>query len=89
MLANELDGYKRRGNTYMNENIQEIQELYISKEQKKKEEGRIEDEEVILIKLYKISKSSSTRSTSFIDEEINNLLKHMKFVKSLIQTRLF
>ena len=87
MLADELERYKERGNTYVDENIWEIQELYISEEQKKKEKGRIEDKEVILIRLYKISKLSSTRS--FIDEEIDNLLKHMKFVKSPTQTRLF
>ena len=89
MLADELDRYKGRGNTYVNENIWEIQELYISEEQKKKEEGRIEDKEVILIKLYKILESSSTRNTSFINEEIDNLLKYMKFVKFPTQTRLF
>ena len=89
MLADELDAYKGKGNKYIDKNIWEIQELYISKEQQKKEEGRIEDKEVILIKLYKVSESSSTRSTSFIDEEIDNLLKHMKFVKSSTQTRLF
>ena len=84
-----MDRYKGRGNTYVNENIWEIQELYISEEQKKKEEGRIEDKEVILIKLYKILESSSTRNTSFINEEIDNLLKYMKFVKFPTQTRLF
>ena len=89
MLADRLNKYKERGNTYVDENIWEIQELYISKEQYKKEEGRIEDEEVILIKLYKISESSSTGSTIFIDKEINNLFKYMKFVKSPTQTRLF
>ena len=62
MLADELERYKERGNTYVDENIWEIQELYISK-------------------------LSSIRS--FIDEEIDNLLKHMKFVKSPTQTRLF
>ena len=89
MLADEQDRYKERGNIYVDENIWEIQELYISEEQQKKEEGRIEDEEVILIKLYKVLESLLTRSISFIDKEINNLLKHMKFVKSPIQTRLF
>ena len=89
MLADELDKYKERGNTYVDENIWEIQKLYISEEQQKKEEGRIEDKEVILIKLYKVSESLLTRSISFIDEKINNLLKHMKFVKSSTQTRPF
>ena len=89
MLADELDRYKERGNTYVDENIWEIQKLYISKEQQKKEEGRIEDKEVILIKLYKVLESLLTRSISFIDEKINNLLKHMKFVKFSTQTRPF
>ena len=89
MLADELDRYKERGNTYVDENIWEIQELYISEEQQKKEEGRIEDKEVILIKLYKVLESLLTRSISFIDEKINNLLKHMKFVKFSTQTRPF
>jgi len=28
MLADELDAYKEQGNKYVDENIQEIQELY-------------------------------------------------------------
>ena len=64
--------------------------MYKEEKLKKKEE-RIEDEEVILIKLYKVSElaSLSTRSSSFINEEINNLLKYMKFVKFSTQTRIF
>ena len=90
MLANELDQYKGKGNSYVEENIQEIQELYMDKEEKR-DEGRVEDKEVILIKLYKVSSSTSisTHSTSFIDEEIENLIKYMKFVKTPTQTRLF
>ena len=74
----------------MDDNIPEIQELY-KEEELKKEEGRIEDDEVILIKLYEVdsSASSSTKSLSFINEKINNLLKYMKFVKSPTQTRIF
>ena len=74
----------------MEENIQEIQELYMDKEEKR-DEGRVEDEEVILIKPYKVSSSTSisTHSTSFIDEEIENLIKYMKFIKTPMQTRLF
>jgi len=44
---------------------------------------------VTLIKLYKVSESSSTKSSSFIDKEVHNFIKHMKFVKSLTQTRIF
>ena len=89
MLVNELDRYKERGNTYVDENIWEIQELYINKEQIKKDERRVEDEEVILVRPYEILKSVLTKSSSFIDEEIDNLLKYMKFIKSPTQTRLF
>ena len=74
----------------MDDNIQEIQELY-KEEELKKEEGRIEDDEVILIKLYEVDSSalSSTKSLSFINEKINNLLKYMKFVKFPTQTKIF
>ena len=73
----------------MNDNIREIQDLYRNKEQKK-EEGTIEDEEVILIKSYEVSESkSSTTKSSFINNEVDNLLKYMKFIWSLTQTRIF
>jgi len=74
----------------VDENIQEIQELYMDQEARRNEE-RAEDEEVILIKPYEVSSSTfiSTHSTSFIDEEIENLIKYMKFVKASTQTRLF
>ena len=81
MLADELDRYKGRRNVYINENIREIQELYIEEEPKKT--GTRQDKEVILIKLYEVSElTSSTRSTSFVDEEVDNLLKYIKFIKS-------
>jgi len=60
-------------------NIQEIQELYMD-EETKREEGRVEDEEVILIKPYKVSTATLSSSTSFITDEVKHLLKHMKFV---------
>ena len=63
--------------------------MYINEEQTQKDKERVEDEEVILIKLYKVSKSISTKSSSFVDEEVNNLLKYMKFIKSPMQTRIF
>ena len=89
MLVDKLDKYKERDNAYVDNNISEIQKLYINKEQMKKSEGRVEEEEVILIKPYKVSESTSTKSSSFIDEEINNLLKYMKFIKFPTQTRIF
>ena len=67
-LADELDRYKGKGNSYVDVNIREIQELYMD-EEAKREEGRIEDEEVILIKPYEVSSSMSisTHSTSCQD----------------------
>ena len=80
MLADELDRYKGRGNKYVEENIREIQELYI-KEENREEKGVVEDEEVILVKPYKVSTTtSSSSSTSFIIDKVKNLFKHMKFV---------
>ena len=35
MLANKLDHYKGRGNRYVNDNIQEIQKLYVDEGIKK------------------------------------------------------
>jgi len=80
MLADKLDAYKGRENKYVNNNIQKIQKLY-KEERIKREEGRIEDKEIILIKPYEVSKLIfSTTQSSFITDEVKNLLKHMKFI---------
>ena len=75
MLADELDKYKEWGNKYVDNNIQEIQELYRDEEQKRESEGeRVEDEEVILIKPYEeLTAISKMTKSSFIYEEIKNL----------------
>jgi len=83
MLANELGHYKEKGNSYVDNNIKEIQELYME-EEKKEEKETVENEEVILVCPYKISSM-----TSFITDKIENLVKYMKFVRSPIQTRIF
>ena len=89
ILADELDVYKEKGNQYVDENIRKIQELYMDEETRKKE-GKMEDNEVILIKPYKVSiATSSLLGTSFITDKVKNLLKYMKFVQSPTQTRLF
>ena len=88
MLADELDQYKGKGNDYVEGNIQEIQELYI-KEENGEEKGRVEDEEVIRVKPYEVFTTTSTSSTSFITDKIEHLLRHMKFVRTPSQTRLF
>ena len=51
MLADEMNYYKGRNNKYVNDNIWEIQKLYMDEETRKKQ-GQIEDEEVRLIKPY-------------------------------------
>ena len=56
----------------------------------KKEEGKVEDKEVILVRPYEVSTTtSSSLQTSFIMNEVKNLLKYMKFVWIPTQTRLF
>ena len=89
MLADELDQYKGKDNKYVEDNIKEIQELYMNKEIKQAQ-GTIENKEVILVQPYQVeSTTTSSSSTSFISDEINNLEKYMKFVKTPSQTRMF
>ena len=89
MLADELDRYKGKDSKYVDDNIWEIQELYVKEEKKEKKE-EVESEEVILVRLYEVSSTTSSSSrTSFITDEVENLLKYMKFVKTPSQTRIF
>jgi len=90
ILADELDAYRGKGNQYVDDNIQEIQELYKNEEQEKKSnKRRVEDKKIILIKPYKVLESTSSLKSSFIDDKVSNLIKYMKFIHSPIQTRLF
>jgi len=89
MLADELDHYKGKGNDYVDGNIKEIQELYMN-EEVKEEKGAVENEEIILVRPYEVSsKTTSSSTTSFITDEVENLAKYMKFVKTPSQTRIF
>ena len=88
MLADELDQYKGKGNKYVDNNIQEIQDLYME-EEKKEEKGVIEDKEVILVKPYEASMTTSSSRTSFITDKVENLFKYMKFIQTPTQTRIF
>ena len=45
--------------------------------------------EVILIKPYEVDESISMTKFSFINNEVENLIKYMKFIWSPIQTRIF
>ena len=86
ILADKLDAYKKQGNKYVDKNIQEVKDLYKENENKKRE--RVEDE-VILIKPYEIDKLTSTTRSSFIDDEVKNLIKYIKFIQYSTQTRIF
>jgi len=73
----------------VDDNIQEIQELYIEGEKEEKKEV-VESKEVILVKPYEVSTTTlSSSRTSFISDEIENLIKYMKFIKTPSQTRIF
>ena len=57
---------------------------------KKEEKEVVENEEVILVRPYEVSSTTSSSSrTSFITDKVENLLKYMKFVKTPSQTRIF
>jgi len=74
----------------MNDNIREIQKLYKNEEQEKElVKERVEDEKVVLIKPYEVLELTSSSTLSFIDDEVDNLIKYMKFIHSPTQTRLF
>ena len=89
MLADELDRYKGKDNKYVEDNIKEIQELYMN-EEINQAKGMVENEEVILIQPYQVaSTTTSLSSSSFISDKIDNLEKYMKFVKTPSQTRIF
>ena len=76
----------------MDKNIREIQELYIEKEKKlrkKEKEKGVQDEEIFLYKPYEISTWPKTLESTFMQDKINNLEKHMKFIYSPVKTRVF
>jgi len=62
----------------VDENIQEIQEIYKENEDKKKE--KVEDKEIILIKPYEVDELTSMTKFSFINDKVENLIKYMKFI---------
>ena len=80
MLVDELDYYKGKGNDYVDDNIKEIQDLYMN-EETREAKGVVKEEEVILIQPYEVSSTTTSSSrTSFITDEVEHLVKHMKFV---------
>ena len=57
-LADELNRYKGKGNEYVKTNIKKIQELYMDREMEK-DGRRVENEEIILVKPYEVSTTTS------------------------------
>ena len=72
----------------MDSNIKEIQKLYME-EEKKEDKGTIENEEVILVWSYEVSTTTTSSTISFITDEVENLTKYMKFMKTPSQTGIF
>ena len=59
-------------------------------EEKEEDKGTIENKEVILVRPYEVlSKTTSSSTMSFITDEVENLAKYMKFMKTPSQTRIF
>ena len=60
------------------------------KEEKKEEKRTVENEEIILVCPYEVpSTTLSSLTTSFIADEIENFIRHIKFVRTPTQTRIF
>ena len=92
LLADELNTYKGKENPQADNHIKKIQDVYkanylyieqliiIDKRKQKKE--KIQNKEVLLYKPYDISSKLSQLKVSkptFIQDEINNLEKYIKF----------
>ena len=77
----------------MDNNIKEIQELYKEKESgrqwRDEKEKEIQDKEVLLYKPYEMLTESSSTQPTLIQDKLDNLEKHMKFVHSPIKTKTF
>ena len=94
MLVNELDNCKEKGNKYAEEYIKEIQDVYrqediVMKTSQTIDKGkqRVEKEGVFLYKPYDVDKlRPKTPKPHFIQNEINNLDKYMKYMQSPIKT---
>ena len=100
LFANKLDRFKRKGNAYAKEHIKEIHNVYKQEDQgvkqlmivdkEKQWENQVQDKEVFLYKLYNINLlRPKTLELTFIQNEIENLDKYMKYIQSPIKTMLF
>ena len=96
LLVDELDNCKEKENKYAKGHIKEIQDTYkqedieIKTQESSKGKQQIQDKEVLLYKSYEV-KLSKPRilEPKFIQDEINNLEKYMKFMQLPVQTMPF
>ena len=87
LLVDKLNNYKEKENQYAKEHIKKIQDVYKQEDivmktsqTTNKVKQRVEKEEVFLYKLYNINKSrSKIPKPHFIQDEINNLEKYIKY----------
>ena len=87
LLVDELDNCTGKENIYTDRHIKKIQDAYRQEDQKMKKSmvnskgKQIQDEEVFLYKLYDVSPSRlKTLEPIFIQDEIDNLEKYMKYM---------
>jgi len=96
LLVDELDSCRGKGNEYAEVHIKEIQEAYKQEDIEMKEletnkgKQQIQDKGVLLYKSYEVdSPRSKTPEPTFIQDEINNLDKYMKYMQAPIKTMQF
>jgi len=95
LLVDKLDNYKGKGNKYAEGQIKEIQDVYKQDDQELKKpivinKKQAQEKEIFLYKLYNIALSRpKTPEPIFIQDEINNLEKYMKYMQSSVKMMLF
>ena len=90
LLVDELDNCKEQGSKYTEGYIREIQDTYKQDNQKMKKliennKRQAQEEEIFLYKPYDIASSRpKTPKSTFIQDEIDNLEKYMKYIQSSV-----
>ena len=90
LLVDELDNCKEQGSKYTEGYIREIQDTYKQDNQKMKKliennKRQAQEEEIFLYKPYDIASSRpKTPKSTFIQDEIDNLQKYIKYIQSSV-----
>ena len=92
LLVNELDNCKGKRNEYTEGHIKKIQDIYkqedieVKIQESSKEKQQIQDEKVLLYKPYKVnSPKPKTPEPIFIQDELDNLDKYMKYMQAPVK----